>query len=110
RGAALRWTGRIDDHTARRLLAGALRRHAGIVGEGHVNHPALIGVHRVERVGLAGPLDTEREALGELADLIFAAGPIALHVKDHPAGLHAPLAESQGQRPLRTRPGLPPPT
>jgi hypothetical protein len=75
----------VDDHPPGRFLAGALGPYAGVIGQGQVDGPALVGVHRVERVPLASPLDAIGEAEGQLSDLLLAAGPVPLDVEDDPA-------------------------
>ena len=50
-----------------------------------MDHAALVRVHRVERVLLAGALDPGREAHRQLAHLVLAARAVALHIKDDAA-------------------------
>src|ERR1019366_3993610 len=84
--------------TTARLPAAALGGDVRILGQGHVDDPTLVGVHGVERVGLAGALDTQRKALRQLANLVFATGAVALDIEDDPARLHPFLAEHEVDR------------
>ena len=101
RGPATRGTGGVDDHAARRLLARALGAHAVVVLQGEVDDAPLVRVHGVERVALAAGLDPLGESLRQLADLLLAAGPVALHVEDE-----APTGPSSSSPIIRLSGGL----
>src|SRR5690606_22794635 len=84
---------RQDLHLAVLARAYALGAYAGLLAEGDVDDPALVGRHRLERDHVTGLADLLRDVPREVDEHLLAAAAVALDVNAEDGGLVATLGD-----------------